>query len=357
MICCGKRSSGDVLGYKKNQEIEKKLKNDRKQTTIKILLLGTGDSGKTTFTKQMKILHKEGFTQSELEKYSEILRDNCLCSMNKLLFTCNEWMEIPKNYKTLVDLVMQATELTEPIASAIQELWDCDFVQKVFERNNEIHLPGGSAGTEYYIKQAHRFARKDFIPTQDDILRAKLRTSGIVELPFSVGSVDFLLIDVGGQRSERRKWLNCFVDISAVLFLVALNEYDMVLEEDNKTNRIEESLKLFTKITGAQWFENTPFVLFMNKSDLFDEKIKKKPLSEYFEDYDSFVNDLPKEKREHLNDVEKGSAYLQSHFVEAFNGNRLYSYVTCAIDTENCNRVFTAIKDSILHQLISKDGL
>jgi len=306
----------------------------------------------------MKILHKEGFTKAELEKYIDILRDNCLCSMNKLLFACNEWMEIPKNYKTLVDMVLHATELTEPVASGIQELWDCDFVKKVFEeRNNEIHLPGGSSGTEYYFKQALRFARNDFLPTPEDVLRAKLRTSGIVELNFSLGGANFTLIDVGGQRSERRKWLNCFVDITAVLFLVALNEYDMVLEEDNKTNRIEESLKLFTKITGAQWFENTPFILFMNKSDLFDEKIKKKPLSEFFEDYDSFENDLPKEKKEHWNDLEKGSAYLQSHFVEAFNGNHLYAYVTCAIDTENCNRVFNTIRDSILNQLMTKDGL
>jgi len=83
--------------------------------------------------------------------------------------------------------------------------------------------------------------------------------------------MDVTMVDVGGQRSERRKWLNCFVDISAVLFLVALNEYDMVLEEDNKTNRMEEALKLFTKITGAQWFENTSFILFLNKSELFEQ--------------------------------------------------------------------------------------
>lgn len=55
-------------------------------------------------------------------------------------------------------------------------------------------------------------------------------------------------MDVGGQRSERRKWLHCFDNVTAVLFLVALNEYDMVLEEDNRTNRMEESLKLFQKL-------------------------------------------------------------------------------------------------------------
>jgi hypothetical protein len=58
-------------------------------------------------------------------------------------------------------------------------------------------------------------------------------------------------------------------DVTAVIFLVAINEYDMVLEEDNKTNRMEESLKLFSKLTGSQWFDEVSFILFLNKTDLF----------------------------------------------------------------------------------------
>lgn len=128
---------------------------------------------------------------------------------------------------------------------------------------------------------------------------------------------EFTMVDVGGQRSERRKWLHCLYvlfcsglmersgDVTAVIFLVAINEYDMVLEEDNKTNRMEESLKLFSKLTGSQWFDEVSFILFLNKTDLFrvclqqnpvltslKEKIKKRPLTEYFEDYDQFVEEF-----------------------------------------------------------------
>jgi len=360
MICCtGKKNPDDIKNYLKNQEIEKQLKDDRKNQNrkLKMLLLGTGDSGKSTFAKQMKVLHNAGFTKSELEKFTEILRDNCLSCMIKLLFTCNEWsIEIPKPYKPKVDFIMHSTELTEEAASLIQELWETDFIQKVFDRNNEIQLPGGSSGTEYYIREANRFSRKDYLPTQEDVLRAKLRTSGITELTFTVDHMDVTMVDVGGQRSERRKWLNCFVDISAVLFLVALNEYDMVLEEDNKTNRMEEALKLFTKITGAQWFENTSFILFLNKSDLFEQKIKKKHLGEFFEDYDSFEVILPK-KEVFENELDKGCAYIKSQFVEVFNGNRLYVFVTCAIDMENCKRVFKSVRDTILDKAMGSDGL
>jgi len=293
-----------------------------------------------------------------LEKYVEILRDNTITGMAKLLFTSNERsIEIPKKLKQQADFVMNATELTEEVAVSIQELWQCEFMAKVIENANDIQLPGGISGTSYYVKNAHRFAKKDYTPTQDDVIRAKLKTTGISELSFSVENIEFTMVDVGGQRSERRKWLNCFTEVSAVIFLVAMNEYDMVLEEDDKTNRMEESLKLFTKITGAQWFENTAFILFLNKSDLFEEKILRTPLKNHFEDYDAFVSELVKEKKEELSDYEKGCAYIQSQFVEAFEGVRLYPFVTCAISTRNCDLVFAAVKDTIVSMALAKVGL
>jgi len=323
---------------------------------MKLLLLGTGDAGKSTFAKQMKVIHKDGFTKVELEKFVEILRDNCLAGMIRLLFACNEWsIEIPKKIKPQAELVMHATELTEEVAVAIQELWATECIQKAFSRNNEIQLPGGSDGTNYYIEHALRFAKRDYLPTQDDVIRAKLRTTGITEVTFNVGQTEFTMVDVGGQRSERRKWLNCFVDISAVIFLVAINEYDMVLEEDNKTNRMEESLKLFQKLTGAQWFENTSFILFLNKKDLFEAKIKHKPLKEFFEDYDAFVNEL--KDKDNLSEFERSCEYIKFQYVEAFNGSRLYPFTTCAIDTENCDRVFAAVRDTVISQALTGAGL
>jgi len=253
------------------------------------------------------------------------------------------------------ELVLSATELTEEVAVAVQALWETDALKKAFARNAEIQLPGGASGTSYYVEHALRFAKRDYLPTQDDVIRAKLRTTGITEVVFNVGQTEFTMIDVGGQRSERRKWLNCFVDITAVIYLVAINEYDMVLEEDNKTNRMEESLKLFQKLTGAQWFENTSFILFLNKSDLFQEKIEQKPLKEYFEDYDSFVNEL--RDKDTMSEFQRSSEYIKAQYVAAFNGCRLYPFITCAIDTDNCDRVFAAVRDSVISQALSSSGL
>jgi len=358
MCFSSKKSPDELAEDKKNKEIENILKDERKskESKMKLLLLGTGDAGKSTFAKQMKVIHKEGFTKPELEKFKDILRENCLQGMQKLLSACKEWdLEVTKKHRPLHELVLNASELTEEVAQAVQELWESKAVQSAFERNNELQLPGGASGIPYYIKHATRFAEDVYLPTQDDVIRAKLRTTGITEVVFTVGNTEFTMVDVGGQRSERRKWLHCFVDVSAVIFLVAINEYDMVLEEDNRTNRMEESLKLFQKLTGSQWFEETSFILFLNKSDLFKEKIQKRPLKDFFEDYEQFVSGI--ENVQQMDEFGKSCEYIKAQYIEAFNGARLYPFVTCAIDTENCDRVFAAVRDTVISTALAGAGL
>jgi len=55
-------------------------------------------------------------------------------------------------------------------------------------------------------------------------------------------------VDVGGQRSERRKWIHCFDDVKAIIFLVSLPGYNQVLFEDAGMNRMHESLNLFREV-------------------------------------------------------------------------------------------------------------
>lgn len=105
----------------------------------------------------------------------------------------------------------------------------------------------------------------DYEATQDDILRARVPTIGVRETQFTVKNNLFIMVDVGGQRSERRKWLHCFQDVNSVIYLAALDEYDKTLEEDRRTNRMLESLNLYEQLSGLKWFTDTPFILFLNK--------------------------------------------------------------------------------------------
>ena len=95
----------------------------------------------------------------------------------------------------------------------------------------------------------------------------------------------YRIIDVGGQRSERKKWMHHFEDVDMVLFLVALSEYDQALYEDGSVNRLQEALDLFNGICQSQWFTQTAVQLVFNKTDLFREKLKTSPLECYFPDF------------------------------------------------------------------------
>src|SRR3954470_9197898 len=76
-----------------------------------------------------------------------------------------------------------------------------------------------------------------------------------------------------------------FENVTAVLFVAAISEYDQVLYEDENTNRIVEALNLFEEICNSRWFRETSMILFLNKRDLFAEKIARVPLNQYFEEY------------------------------------------------------------------------
>ena len=113
------------------------------------------------------------------------------------------------------------------------------------------------------------------------------------------------MFDVGGQRSERKKWIHCFEGVTAIIFCVALSGYDLVLAEDEEMNRMMESMKLFDSICNNKWFVDTSIILFLNKKDLFAEKIRQSPLTVCFPEYKGkkgldrayFPTDVPESMR------------------------------------------------------------
>jgi guanine nucleotide-binding protein subunit alpha, other len=77
-----------------------------------------------------------------------------------------------------------------------------------------------------------RLFAPNYAPTSQDILQCRVRTTGITETVFRLGGQEMLVVDVGGQKSERRKWIHCFQDVTCILFLANLSGYDQCLAED-----------------------------------------------------------------------------------------------------------------------------
>lgn len=122
------------------------------------------------------------------------------------------------------------------------------------------------------------------MPTDQDILYTRVATTGIHEYSFKLDDMILRMIDVGGQKSERRKWINCFQTVTSVMFLAAISEYNQNLFESNQ-NRLEESISLFDVIVGCNYFVDSSFLLFLNKKDLLEEKIMSVDLDDFFPEF------------------------------------------------------------------------
>lgn len=147
---------------------------------------------------------------------------------------------------------------------------------------------------EYFIKDLERLCASSYLPTNDDLLRVRQRTIGITENTFEIEKRKFKMVDVGGQRNERRKWIHAFDAVTCVIFVVALSEYDQVLAEIEDQNRMKESFKLFDDICNQRFFKDKPVMIFFNKSDIFAHKINDLKVNinvcELFQDYQGGLN-------------------------------------------------------------------
>ncbi|KAL0993567.1 hypothetical protein UPYG_G00109860 [Umbra pygmaea] len=221
---------------------------------------------------------------------------------------------------------------------SIRSLWADAGIQQAYDRRREFQL---GESVKYFLDNLDKLGQPDYLPTQQDILLARKPTKGIHEYDFEIRNVPFKMVDVGGQRSERRRWFECFESVTSILFLVSSSEYDQVLMEDRQTNRLSESLNIFETIVNNRVFSNVSIILFLNKTDLLEEKVCSVPIKDYFPEYTGEPHSLPD---------------VQRFLVECFRGKRreaplkpLYHHFTTAINTENIRLVFRDVKDTILH--------
>jgi len=314
----------------------------------KLLLLGPGESGKSTVFKQMKIIQKNGgYKPEELSTYKFIIYGNCITQMKVIVSAAMKLgieMESEENKARaarISKLPAAGDAWNRQVGEDIKELWVDKGIIQAYEYRDKVFQLNDSAA--YFFSQVERFIEDNYIPTEQDILRARVRTTGIEEAFFTFEDMSFRMLDVGGQRSERRKWIHCFDSVTAVIFCASLSEYDQSLREDDSQNRMKESLLLFDEICNSPWFKDTNFILFLNKTDLFREKIQKIDLSVCFSQYKGGLN------------FEAASAFIKQKFLEQNNSpHTIYTHFTCAISTENVEFVFKCVRETLLREILGE---
>uniref|UniRef100_A0A673J9K0 Guanine nucleotide-binding protein subunit alpha-11-like n=1 Tax=Sinocyclocheilus rhinocerous TaxID=307959 RepID=A0A673J9K0_9TELE len=333
-----------------NNEIKRILAEQKKRQwrDIKVLLLGTGESGKTTFMKQMKIIHGSGYSEDERRGYTKLVFQNVFQAMSAMT-DAMKMLKIP--YSSPQNEVIKRPSVSCPL------LTTCIFVYFLF--------PDANACTECYANKAfiissvaHGFSVRVFefsegyIPTPQDVLQVRFPTTGISDHCFTLEKMTLRIVDVGGQRGQRRKWIHCFENVTSLIFLASLSEYDQLLEENNKDNRMEESLSLFYTTIHSMWFANSSIILFLNKTDIMAEKIQFSDLKTYFPEFNG-----------RRRDIQDAMLFIRNLYrqravsFETKNSKNIFPHFTCATDTKNIRKVFSDMKETVLVKALEDCGM
>lgn len=326
--------------------------NKEDSAIIKILLLGAGESGKSTLFKQMRILYgKSTFSEKQRKNMIRTIQQNIIYNLAQLIDKDPTKLEFSKELATLwsSEKVQQKYKLSTRSAFQIQD------------------------NLEYFM-DADNFSRiieQDYIPNDQDMLRTRVRTSGIVEESFEIDETQVLMVDVGGQRNERRKWIHAFEDVDCILFVAAISEYDQVLFEDNSVQRLTESIDLFHKILTEKIFNSNGYILFLNKTDMLRRKLLSIPLRDDSKsrnmDYegptlDSIKSKFATEKElsesdEFENLYQNSLEYLKNKFISKIPSDKQVSIKkTCATDTQQINNIMSGCKQIFLQQSLKNHG-
>ena len=367
-----------------NSKIEKQIECEKetKAREYKVLLLGTSEAGKSTLVKQLKLLHGVSFTRREQEDAKEVILSNLVVSVycilcqpsnkssrlleyTKYLYTTltdSERKEIttftsslvkPESFEETAELVKRSEEdyfvrypgWQNSRTSILRKIWNDQAFTEIILSLAPMNLPDSAL---YFLTNFERITDGDFMPTSKDMIRMRKSTTGVTEALIPVGDRTLRLVDVGGQRSERKKWLHCFDDVTAVIFVASLSEYNLELTEDRSQNRLQESIALFKTLVESKIFVNQKVILFLNKKDIFEMKIMLHDLKESFKDF-------------HGNSKDKDEAkdFILNKFLEK-RKKIIYSHQTTAVDPFNVQQVFSAVKQTIFNSCIDaiwKQGL
>ncbi|KAG8985752.1 hypothetical protein FRB90_004465, partial [Tulasnella sp. 427] len=289
---------------------------------------------------QMRLIHKVPFTAQEIEGYRQLVYSNVVLGLGTLLDAMDAFdMPVSDENKEYLPLFDTFSDLKdgEPFPPQYLQpcikLWEDPEVQKAYVRGNEAALP------ENYFADLPRLWKADYRPTEQDIIRSRAKTTGITETIFRLKGHDLHMLDVGGQKSERRKWIHCFQDVTVILFLVSLSGYDQCLVEDKDANQMQDAMAIWDSICHSQWFKTTSLILFLNKTDIFEKKIKVSPIKNYFPDYDGAPGDFDEAK-----------VYFKRRFLKLSakssrqKEREIYTHFTNATDTALLRVVMAAVE-------------
>eukprot|EP00808_Paulinella_micropora_P000298 g65518.t1 len=339
----------------RNRKIEEMFydENQRHEEIIKILVLGAGESGKSTLLKQLHAIY--GLQDQPEADYRAAIRGNILTNMKALCTQLSslrsiltESVEHPED----VHYVLGSLFPSDDVLTVIARLWKDSAIQEVYAQRDRYLLMDSA---KYLFDRLDEIVYLSdlWVPNSQDCLRARIRTTGVSTFDAKFDHNRFQFYDVGGQQNQREKWIHCFQHVTAIMYVASLSVYDQVLGEDESVSRLDDDLNLWESICNGKWFTETNIILLLNKCDIFREKIYRVPLAACIPQFQSWQS-----SNGMADPYSEGCAFMEFLYRQRYHAKQeLYCHVTCHTNRDLIRHVFESVKDIVLRQNFRFAGL
>jgi GTPase SAR1 family protein len=326
----------------------------KEKNMIKVLTLGVSGCGKSTFAKQMKIIHDQ-FQEFEIFNYKTIVHRNVTAGIREIAIYIAENEDLKDYSENMVESLnffkdSSNVELKGDVVEKAKKIWDDDSFKGVFEKIKfNIQFPH----VDYFLKELDRIVEENYLPSNEDIVRCRQATIGATRMVFRKDKFLWTIIDVGGHQPERSKWGQVVKDgINAMIYFVALDDYATESGEEKGKTKMEISKLVWEEVVNSDIFSGECTLLFLNKVDLFREQMTEA------KQYKSFKKAYPDYSGDQ--DPDQALEYVKQQFLELSTKrppSSIYTHYTCAIDTEQMNVVWEALQENIIRQRLAASGL
>jgi len=254
-----------------------------------------------------------------------------------------------KHGRYFLQMVVFETILDAKLSKKVSSLWNDPAIQQTWNLAPNFQMQ--MSNLEYLMNNINRIADPDYVPTKDDILQARIRTTGQQSTTFTKDRYTWELIDVGGQKPERVKWEGIINEggLHAIIYFTGLDEYNMQSTEEKGKTKMKISMDVFSEVIRSISKYQLSILLFLNKVDLLEKKIRDE---KHFQDFKKYFPDFKGEAK-----IDVCCDYIKDQFlqtmIEETDNVEIHTHVTCALDTDGITACFEAVKENIFMKRIA----
>jgi len=316
---------------------------DAQAQQVRMILLGPGESGKSTFFKQLKIIQGGGIGEEERKRWAVGVFANIRSQMQILVQQARD-EEVEFSEPSSQDMAQKIlstpadSEWSSEFGMWVKKMWAEPAIKTIYqERDRLFSLNDGAA---YFFTNIDRIMEPNYIPSQQDLLCVRVRSAAFEQAVYSYNKITFKIWDVGGQIPERKKWRRHIGASTAIIFFASLTEYDQRMREDHNRIRMMDTLDMFEEICILEETAKKPIILLLNKIDLLKEKIARKNLNSFFPEYTGPA------------DAAVAAEYIRDRYIDRAHNHDVYPHFICAVDTVTVTSIWSSVRDILYKKTI-----